>query len=62
MLEKANKIVDQLTAAGAKDCLLVGGWVRDQLMGRDSKDIDIEVYGLDYEEIVAEPVESGNPE
>ena len=53
MLEKANKIVDQLTAAGAKDCLLVGGWVRDQLMGRDSKDIDIEVYGLDYEEIVA---------
>jgi tRNA nucleotidyltransferase (CCA-adding enzyme) len=27
--------------------LIVGGWVRDRLMGRASKDIDVEVYGLD---------------
>ncbi|MBA3297722.1 MAG: HD domain-containing protein [Acidobacteria bacterium] len=27
--------------------LIVGGWVRDRLMGRPSKDIDIEVYGLE---------------
>jgi tRNA nucleotidyltransferase (CCA-adding enzyme) len=26
--------------------LIVGGWVRDRLMGRSSKDIDIEVYGV----------------
>jgi tRNA nucleotidyltransferase (CCA-adding enzyme) len=26
--------------------LIVGGWVRDRLMGRPSKDIDLEVYGL----------------
>lgn len=26
--------------------LVVGGWVRDRLLGRDSKDIDIEVFGL----------------
>ena len=26
--------------------LLVGGWVRDRLMGRDCKDIDIEVFGI----------------
>jgi len=26
--------------------LIVGGWVRDRLLGRDSKDIDIEVFGL----------------
>src|SRR5262245_37344588 len=26
--------------------LIVGGWVRDQLLGRTSKDVDIEVYGL----------------
>jgi tRNA nucleotidyltransferase (CCA-adding enzyme) len=27
--------------------LIVGGWVRDRLLGRDSKDIDLEVYGVD---------------
>ncbi len=53
MIQKANKIVEQLAEAGARDCLLVGGWVRDKLMGRDSKDIDIEVYGLNYDQIVA---------
>jgi tRNA nucleotidyltransferase (CCA-adding enzyme) len=26
--------------------LIVGGWVRDQLLGRTSKDVDIEIYGL----------------
>lgn len=26
--------------------LIVGGWVRDTLLGRDAKDIDLEVYGL----------------
>ena len=26
--------------------LIVGGWVRDRLMGRPSKDVDIEVYGV----------------
>jgi tRNA nucleotidyltransferase (CCA-adding enzyme) len=27
--------------------LIVGGWVRDRLMGRASKDIDLEVFGID---------------
>ena len=26
--------------------LIVGGWVRDRIMGRTSKDVDIEVYGV----------------
>ena len=26
--------------------LVVGGWVRDELLGRDSKDLDIEVFGI----------------
>jgi tRNA nucleotidyltransferase (CCA-adding enzyme) len=26
--------------------LIVGGWVRDRLMGRTSKDVDLEVYGV----------------
>ncbi len=27
--------------------LIVGGWVRDRLLGRTSKDVDLEVYGID---------------
>jgi tRNA nucleotidyltransferase (CCA-adding enzyme) len=26
--------------------LIVGGWVRDELLGRESKDLDIEVFGI----------------
>lgn len=26
--------------------LIVGGWVRDRLLGREAKDLDLEVYGL----------------
>ena len=26
--------------------LIVGGWVRDRLLGRDSKDVDVEVFGV----------------
>ena len=33
------------TPAAARS--IVGGWVRDRLMGRRRKDVDIEVYGLD---------------
>lgn len=31
--------------------LIVGGWVRDRLMQRPSKDIDIEVYGLEADRL-----------
>lgn len=31
--------------------LIVGGWVRDRLMRRPSKDIDIEVYGLEADRL-----------
>ena len=31
--------------------LYVGGWVRDRLLGRESKDIDIEVYGIDADRL-----------
>jgi len=52
-LSKAKAVADQLLAAGASHCMLVGGYVRDRLAGLDSKDIDIEVYGLGYDEILA---------
>ena len=40
----------QRSAAAVRDAggraLIVGGWVRDRLLGRASKDIDIEVFGV----------------
>ena len=35
-----------------KRAYLVGGCVRDALLGRDGKDFDIEVFGLGYEQLV----------
>ena len=43
-LQRARAIAAEVRDAGGR-ALIVGGWVRDRLMGRDSKDIDIEVYG-----------------
>jgi tRNA nucleotidyltransferase (CCA-adding enzyme) len=44
-LERAHDITRAVADAGGR-ALIVGGWVRDRLLGRDSKDIDIEVYGI----------------
>lgn len=42
----ATRIAEQVRAAAGR-ALIVGGWVRDRLMGHASKDLDIEVFGLD---------------
>ena len=44
-LELAFAIVKAVQAAGGR-ALFVGGWVRDRLRGRASKDIDLEIYGI----------------
>ncbi|OFV92805.1 MAG: hypothetical protein A3G76_10285 [Acidobacteria bacterium RIFCSPLOWO2_12_FULL_65_11] len=44
-LDRARQIADLVRNTGGR-ALIVGGWVRDRLMGRDSKDIDIEVFGV----------------
>ncbi|PYQ76417.1 MAG: polynucleotide adenylyltransferase [Acidobacteria bacterium] len=44
-LERATAIALAVRDAGGR-ALIVGGWVRDRLMGRDSPDIDIEVFQL----------------
>ena len=41
-----RQIAHAARSAGGR-ALIVGGWVRDRLMGRESKDVDLEVYGLD---------------
>src|SRR5688500_4040792 len=45
-LSLAHEIARAATHAGGR-ALIVGGWVRDRLLGRESKDIDIEVFGID---------------
>lgn len=44
-LERARRVAIAVREAGGR-ALIVGGWVRDRLLGHDSKDVDIEVYGL----------------
>ena len=44
-LEIARGIAEAAAGAGGR-ALLVGGWVRDRLLGLPSKDIDIEVFGV----------------
>ena len=41
----AQSIAHAVHDAGGR-ALVVGGWVRDQLLGRPSKDLDIEVFGV----------------
>ncbi len=45
-LEIARRIAREVREAGGR-ALIVGGWVRDLLMGRPSKDIDVEVFGVE---------------
>ena len=50
--DRGRDIADAVRQAGGR-ALVVGGWVRDRLMGHPSKDIDIEVYGLEPEPLKA---------
>ncbi len=44
-LDQAVAIARAVREAGGR-ALIVGGWVRDRLMGQPSKDVDLEVYGV----------------
>ena len=50
-LQLASAIAERAREAGGRT-LFVGGWVRDRLLGRDSKDIDLEVYGLEPDRLL----------
>ena len=45
-MKAIRDIAERVRDAGGK-ALVVGGWVRDRLLGQPSKDVDIEVFGLD---------------
>ena len=44
-IETATAIAHVVREHGGR-ALVVGGWVRDRLLGRPGKDVDLEVYGL----------------
>jgi tRNA nucleotidyltransferase (CCA-adding enzyme) len=44
-LERATEIAAIVRDAGGR-ALIVGGWVRDRLLGFESQDIDLEVFGV----------------
>jgi tRNA nucleotidyltransferase (CCA-adding enzyme) len=50
--EMALAIARAVREAGGR-ALFVGGWVRDRLLGRESKDLDLEVYGLPADRLKA---------
>jgi tRNA nucleotidyltransferase (CCA-adding enzyme) len=49
-VELGHRIAQTVQDVGGR-ALIVGGWVRDRLMGHPSKDVDIEVYGIDAERL-----------
>ena len=51
-VETAAGIARRVRDEGGR-ALVVGGWVRDKLMDRPSKDLDLEVYGLPADRVMA---------
>src|SRR5262245_61883928 len=52
MSTEATAIATAVQAAGGR-ALIVGGWVRDRLLGWPSSNVDLEVFGLDAEKLRA---------
>lgn len=50
-LEAARNIAAAVRDAGGR-ALIVGGWVRDQLRGHPSKDLDLEIFGVPGERLL----------
>ena len=49
-LERVRAIARAARDRGGR-ALIVGGWVRDRLLARDSKDLDIEIFGIPGSEL-----------
>jgi tRNA nucleotidyltransferase (CCA-adding enzyme) len=49
--ERARAIAELVRTSGGR-ALIVGGSVRDRLLGRESKDVDIEVFGLSADRLL----------
>ena len=51
-VQPATDLARAIRDAGGR-ALIVGGWVRDQLRGHPSKDLDMEVFGVDQDRLPA---------
>jgi len=51
-LDLATTIAERVRDEGGR-AFIVGGWVRDRLLGRDSKDVDLEAFGIPAERLKA---------
>lgn len=60
-LERVREIARAVRNRGGR-ALVVGGWVRDRLLGRTSKDLDVEVFGIPAAELGALLAAFGTPE
>jgi tRNA nucleotidyltransferase (CCA-adding enzyme) len=49
-LDLARDIAGAVRATGGR-ALVVGGWVRDRLLGRSAKDLDLEVFGVPQDQL-----------
>ena len=47
----AQRIAQAVAAAGGR-AYFVGGLVRDHILGRENKDVDLEIHGLTPEQLV----------
>jgi tRNA nucleotidyltransferase (CCA-adding enzyme) len=52
MTELVRRICEAVRDRGGR-ALVAGGWVRDRLLGRESKDVDLEVFGVPSEQVRA---------
>jgi tRNA nucleotidyltransferase (CCA-adding enzyme) len=51
VLRSARQVAAAAHSAGGR-ALIVGGWVRDRLMRRRSKDLDIEIFGIEQDRVM----------
>jgi len=61
LVVEAKRIAQHIRDRGGR-ALVVGGFVRDQLLGRDSKDLDLEVFGITQDRLPAVLSELGRVE
>ena len=52
LIDEARGVAEHIRAHGGR-ALVVGGFVRDRLLGRASKDLDLEVFGVSEERLPA---------